>query len=83
MTLRKALADGGSHKARFSPFTSPQPGGDDEPHSLSAGTEGGSAKAPSLVFIGYIIHKWRVIVQRQGPPRVHLDCCSQTLQPNR
>lgn len=82
MTLRKALADGGSHKGRFSPFTSPQPDGEDEPHGLSAGTGGGGAKAPSLVFTGYITHK-RVIVQRQGPPRIHPDCCSQTLQPNR
>lgn len=74
---------GAATKARVSPFTSPQPDVKDEPRSLSAGTGGVSAKAPPLVFIGYIVHKWRVTVQRQGPPRVHLDCCSQTPQPSR
>lgn len=74
---------GASTKGRVSPFTSPQPDVEDEPCSLSAGTGGATAKAPSLVSIGYIVHKWRVTVQRQGPPRVHLDCGSQTPQPNR
>lgn len=45
--------------------------------------EGSVPRHLRWVFIGYIVHKWRVTVQRQGPPRVHLDCCSQTPQPSR
>lgn len=84
ITIRKAVVDGRSHQGegRVSAFTYPQPDLKDQHHGPSAD---GGGTAPNQTFIknlyrwatclspiGYVIHKWGFIDQRQGPPCIGL-----------